>query len=404
MTVDGARQGQNLYNHRGGQGNVDPDILKRIDIAPGPVTADAGYGALAGSVRFTTIDAQDRLQGNDTFGAAARFGYASANEATRASAKGYGLAGGLVGLLLHASAQNYDHQRIGGGDRIPYSGGQDRSTLLKLSVLDAGGHSLRVGIDANRASGYNYMQRGDYPWQVQPPVGTRPPQDQTLTRLAQTARYRYAPGSDLVDLQLNLANSKDEFHAPNSNGERFTSKGRSVDLRNVLRWSHARFDTDLTIGLEWIEQKGTAEQRVGTTYFATGNDNLGAYAQARASGEHWDLSFGARRDRYDSDYGVRSSGGTANSLNAQAQWRFDNGLRIHGGYGEAIRGVGSIPLQFTRNIADDLLFNGHPDGELRPERGALRSPSTTCSTASTATSPRSPNRDSPPPNQRATSG
>ncbi len=369
VTVDGARQGQNTYNHRGGQGNVDPDILKRVDIAPGPVTADAGYGALAGSVRFTTIDAQDRLPDGDGFGAAAKVGYASANDAWRASATAYGMATDTLGLLLHASAQNYDDLRVGEGQHMPYSGGEDRSALIKLSLLDLEGHDLRVGIEGNRASGYNYMQRGDYPWQIQPPIGTRPPQDQTLTRTAQTLNYRYAPGSDLLDFRVTLANNRNDFHAPNSNGERFTSDGRSVDVRNIFRWALGNIDTDLTLGVEWVDQEGTARQNTGVTHFRTANDNLGAYLQARMHGEQWDLSFGARRDRYDSDYGPRGDDGSATSLNGQAQWRFDNGLRVHGGYGEAIRGFGTIPLQFTRNIAPDLVFNGSADGSLRPERG-----------------------------------
>lgn len=369
VTVDGARQGQNLYNHRGGQGNVDPEMLKRVDIATGPVTADAGYGALAGSVRFTTVDAQDRLDQGERFGGSAKLGYASAADAYRASASLYGLASDSLGLLVHATAQDYDDIRVGGGRRIPYSGGEDRSAMVKLSLLDVVGHSLRVGIEGNRASGFNYMQRGDYPYPVQPPITTRPPQDQTLTRTAQTLRYRYAPGSDLLDLQVNAANSRDDFHAPNSNGERFTSDGQTVDVRNILRWSSRWFDTDLTVGMEWVDQEGIAKQNTGTTYFATAHDNLGAYAQTRLHGEHWDVSFGGRRDRYDSDYGTRQTDGSATSLNMQAQWRFDNGLRVHGGYGEAIRGFGTIPLQFTRNIAPNLMFNGAADGELRPERG-----------------------------------
>lgn len=369
VTVDGARQGQNLYNHRGGQGNVDPEILKRVEVAPGPVAADAGYGALAGSVRFTTVDAQDRLAGRDRFGGSAKLGYASATDARRASASLFGVAGHDLGLLLHASAQDYDDLRIGGGDEIPYSGGEDRSVLAKLSLLDAGGHSLRVGVERNEASGYNYMQRGDYPWQVQPPPGTRPPQDQTLARTAQTVRYRYAGASPLLDLQVELANAKDDFFAPDSNRERFTSRNRSADLRNVMRFDGGAVATDLTVGVERVEQEGLATQSVGVTRFDTGSDNTGAYAQARLHGARWDLGFGSRRDSYDSDYGSRRSDGDETSLNLTGQWRFGGGLRAHGGYGEAIRGFGTIPLQFTRNIAPDLLFNGAADGTLRPERG-----------------------------------
>jgi hemoglobin/transferrin/lactoferrin receptor protein len=370
VTVDGARQGQNLYNHRGGQGNVDPEILKRVEVAPGPVAADAGYGALGGAVRFTTVDAQDRLGEGDGFGAAVKAGYASAADSRRVSATAFGMAAESLGLLVHATAQDFDDLRTGGGVEVPFSGGEDRSVLAKLSLLDVQGHSLRIGLERNEASGLNFMQRGDYPWQLQPiDLRARPPQEQDLTRSATTLRYRFAPGGELVDLQVNAADTRDDFFAPGSNGERFISSGRSVDLRNVSRWRTGGVETDVTYGLEWVEQTGTAEQNSGVRFFRTGSDNLGAFAQARLHGERWDLSFGGRSDDYDADYGARTSDGRESSLNLSGQWRFDGGLRVHGGYGEAIRGFGTIPLQFTRNIASTLTFNGRADGELRPERG-----------------------------------
>jgi hemoglobin/transferrin/lactoferrin receptor protein len=370
VTVDGARQGQNLYNHRGGLANVDPEILKRVDLDPGPVAADAGYGALGGSIRFTTVDAQDRLAGAERLGAAIKSGYASAADSRRVSATAFGLAGESLGLLVHATAQTFDDLRTGGGVEVPFSGGEDRSVLAKFSLIDVGGHSLRLGVERNEASGLNFMQRGDYPWQLQPvDFRARPPQDQDLVRNATTFNYRYAPAGDLIDLRWSAAKTRDDFFAPNSNGERFISRGRNLDLRNVSRWGVGSIDGNLTYGLEWVEQEGTAEQNSGVRFFRTGNDNLGAFLQSRIRSEQWDLGFGGRSDRYEADYGVRRSSGRESSLNLSGQWRFGDGLRVHGGYGEAIRGFGTIPLQFTRNIAPTLTFNGRADGDLRPERG-----------------------------------
>lgn len=369
VTVDGARQGQNLYNHRGGQANIDPEILKRVEVAPGPVAADAGYGALGGTVRFTTVDAQDRLGEGDTFGGAVKAGYASAADSHRVSATAFGLATDALGLLVHATAQNFDDLRTGGGIEVPFSGGEDRSVLAKLSLLDVRGHSLRVGLERNEASGLNFKQRGDYPWQLQPiDLRTRPPQDQELVRSATTLRYRFAPGSDLVDLQLVAADTRDDFFATVT-GERYISAGRNVDVRNVSRWRAGGIETELTYGVEWVEQVGTSEHLSGVRFFRTSNNNLGTFVQARLHAEHWDLGFGGRSDNYEADYGVRRTDGRETSLSLSGQWRFEGGLRLHGGYGEAIRGFGTIPLQFTRNITPTLTFNGRADGMLRPERG-----------------------------------
>ena len=58
ITVDGARQNVNLFHHQGRM-NVDPDLLKQVEVEAGPAAADQGYAALGGSVAFTTKDADD---------------------------------------------------------------------------------------------------------------------------------------------------------------------------------------------------------------------------------------------------------------------------------------------------------------------------------------------------------
>ncbi|MEG1055504.1 MAG: TonB-dependent receptor plug domain-containing protein, partial [Janthinobacterium sp.] len=71
ISIDGARQGRSLHQHRGDLGGIDPDLLKQVDIQPGP-SADAGPGALGGSIRFDTVDAQDLLAPGKRAGASVR--------------------------------------------------------------------------------------------------------------------------------------------------------------------------------------------------------------------------------------------------------------------------------------------------------------------------------------------
>lgn len=368
VTLDGARIGQNLHNHRGGLPNLDPEILKRVEVAPGPVAADAGYGALGGTVRMTTIDAQDRLAEGERFGARVRASTASAADARRLSATGYARLGSSLGVLVHTAAQEFDDLRTGGGVRIPFSAGEDRSMLAKLSLLDVGPHELRVGVERHRSEGLNFLQRADFPWQLQPATTVRPPQLQELTRTTQTAGYRYRSG-DLFEIALQAASAREDFFAPNNRGERGINETRNIDLRNTARFGFWGADAEWVAGVELFRQRGTSEQLVAPRFFAIEHRNTGAFSQLRVGGDSWDIGLGARNDRFEGDYGSRSSEGRETSLNASGQWRFGGGWRVQGGYGEAVRGFGTIPLQFIRNIAPVLTFNGRADGELRPERG-----------------------------------
>ncbi|MEG1055503.1 MAG: hypothetical protein RSF79_26065, partial [Janthinobacterium sp.] len=64
-----------------------------------------------------------------------------------------------LGLLAHVSAVNRENYRIGGGGDVPNSAGHDRDYLLKLSLLDLAGHSLRLGAARNRNAGLYLFSR-----------------------------------------------------------------------------------------------------------------------------------------------------------------------------------------------------------------------------------------------------
>ena len=79
ITIDGARQGRSLFQHRGNISGLDPDLLKQVFVQSG-TDADSGPGALGGSIRFETVDAQDLLLGNQTTGARIKTGYSSVED------------------------------------------------------------------------------------------------------------------------------------------------------------------------------------------------------------------------------------------------------------------------------------------------------------------------------------
>ncbi len=367
ISVDGARQGQNLYNHRGGLANIDPAILRQVDVQPGPPAADQGHGALGGSIRFETIDAQDGLRPGQRFGGFVRSAVASADDTWRNVGAAYLAPSDQVGLLVFHSRSSFDDLRIGGGEKVPFSGGRDRTELVRLSLLDLGAHSLRVGAERNMATGLNFMQRGDYPWQLQPEdLRARPPRRQSLSREQFTAEYRFEPNSPHWSLSFKVYDRTDDFDAPESNGENFTSETTGFDLRNVGSYSLGAWNMDLSYGLDYFEQDGT-NRRANREPRRNSYENLGLYVQSRMSGERASLSFGIRHDDFETRIRNARSGNSATLFNLGGGYEIATGFRVFAGYGESARGAGTIPIHFAGNAVENVLFNGEVGGRLEAE-------------------------------------
>lgn len=67
VTIDGSRQKNKLFHHNGTT-LIDPDLLKAVRVNPGVAPADAGPGALGGSIAYETKDVGDLLAPGDNFG------------------------------------------------------------------------------------------------------------------------------------------------------------------------------------------------------------------------------------------------------------------------------------------------------------------------------------------------
>lgn len=145
ITIDGARQGRSLFQHRGGLTGIDPSLLKKVEAKT--AGGQQGLGALGGSISFETMDAQDLLKGEKAYGAKVRTGYASADKSKQGGVSVYGQAGKHLGLLAHVAAADRDDYRTGGGDKVLRSASDDRDYFLKFSLLDLNDHQVRLSLN-----------------------------------------------------------------------------------------------------------------------------------------------------------------------------------------------------------------------------------------------------------------
>ena len=372
ISIDGARQGRSLHQHRGDLGGIDPDLLKQVDIQPGP-SADAGPGALGGSIRFDTVDAQDLLAPGKRAGATVRAGYASADEALRGGASVYGMLGNELGLLAHASAVNRENYRLGGGGEVPNSAGHERDYLLKLSLLDLAEHSLRLGAARNRNAGLYLFSR------VGSDNGYAPanavPTYQRSERRTYTLEHRYQPADNaLLDWKFNLYLNENALEdVTQARSARTTERGGSA--RNTANLAFAGTQHRLTAGADFMDEEGITNGVLGAAILGPGRKstqarNLGLFVQERMRWQAVQLSLGLRHDRYNTAFGPRTLKGGKTSPNAGAEVALGHGIGAFASYGEALRASGIIPIGFLTSIDSRSNFNnGKP---FKPETSNTR--------------------------------
>ncbi len=364
ISVDGAQQHTNMQQHRGGIGNVEPSLLKLVEVHPGP-GADQGPGALGGSIRFETVDAQDLLEPKEQRGGRIRSGYSSADEGWSLGSTAFGRYE-HSGFLVQASTLHTEDYRAGGGDDMTNTASTDESFMAKYSLLDHGGHSLRL-------SGERSISQGLYLWGgTGSDMGLAPegstPVHQYSERQTWVVDHRYTPGNPLIDWRCNLY-VNDNLLRNETSDTAYSSQQLGGDLHNTFAFNLGPTSHDLTLGVDLLREQGEAPRTQGALagrQMRNQSENLGLYLQNRMSLGAVGVSFGARLDDFTVEYGPATLSESKISPNVGADYGLMPGLTVFANYGEAVRGSGLIPIGWMANIHEGTNFN---DGKpFVPER------------------------------------
>ncbi|MCZ4351704.1 TonB-dependent receptor [Roseovarius aestuarii] len=137
VTIDGARQNNKVFHHNATT-LIDPALLKAVRVDPGVAPADAGPGALAGSIAYETRDVADLLEEGLSFGGFVKSEFDSNGSIFTNSGSIYGRQGGFeyLGFLKVADG---GLRKDGSGNSILGSGTDMLSGLGKLAYqMDSG--------------------------------------------------------------------------------------------------------------------------------------------------------------------------------------------------------------------------------------------------------------------------
>ncbi|MBP2316335.1 TonB-dependent receptor [Azospirillum soli] len=300
VSIDGSRQNNKVFHHNGTT-LIDPAFLKTARVDAGVAPADAGPGALAGSIAYETKDARDFLAG-DGLGAFVKSSFATNGSVFTNSVAGYGRHQGLEGLGYFTYAKG-GRFKDGVGRKVEGTETDLKSGLGKFAYETDTGHRFqasyeRVYDDAPRPFRANIgFISGRPPWE--PRV-----RDYTMDRQNLVFTYTDSQPTDLWNPKLLVAYGRTDIEAPiftrpvgaSTVPGSYPGKGATSSFNGKLENAFTIGMGTITAGTDFYVDRANYEDRTMTAVEKA--RNAGLYGQARLTPvERVRLSFGMRADQ-----------------------------------------------------------------------------------------------------------
>lgn len=141
VSVDGARQEGYMFHHSGNY-NIDPSLLKRVDVNAGSNTI-RDVDSQAGSIRFETVDASDLLADGEKAGGFVKYQYSTNVKSNDVGLAAFGRLGEQFDLLFYG---HYIKGKAGkSGDGLPMGNAtEQKNGLVKAKWHISDGHAVGV--------------------------------------------------------------------------------------------------------------------------------------------------------------------------------------------------------------------------------------------------------------------
>ncbi|MCC2608214.1 TonB-dependent receptor domain-containing protein [Planctobacterium marinum] len=371
VTVDGAQQTSTLFHHIG-RVNIDPDLLQQVDVQAGAGEATSGPGAIGGSIRFKTKDANDLLGADQQFGGKLKWSEFT-NDGRRVSGSLYGKLSDSWGLLGYYSDVERNNFEDGDGNEVLGTAAEQDMAFVKLSGNITDRQYLSVSYEKRDEEG-QFSARPN--WEVPEGAPLYPSQAERETVVA---NYSYAH-SELVNLEVTAYQTESAFR-----GGRFdwlaTIDTFGLDIRNTSEVGNHIFiygvdyrDDSVESGyaIPQAEENHAEEGSVTGWYFQGYTDVTDALR----------LSYGARYDQYEYDQKILLDDYYGTPITEAPAQQDDNELSINAGLSYALTdkwtfGLGYAEAARGKEIGDGFTIDGYLyDGSEEPVTGSNLVPET----------------------------
>lgn len=288
VTIDGARQSDNLFYHQG-RLNIDPEIMKRVEVDAGTGNALAGPGALGGSLKFETKDVEDLLAPGAVVGAMIKGEYGSNADEKKGSVAVYGRPTANTGLMIYGNYTDFiDYKAGGSGDRVPLTGGQPFSALGKFTWRPTDAQKLSFS-RIHREDNATRFTRGNLG-----AAGGNLITDQQFKTIINTLAYDITPESSLLNLHADAYSSNNQLVYDSGTG---TSSGDWESYGGSVRNTFKMNNTSVTAGTDYNIDKSKGANNKGQA--DEDGTILGLFAQVnQVLTPQWTVTGGLRFDDY----------------------------------------------------------------------------------------------------------
>lgn len=329
VTVDGVQQGNRIFHHTSTNA-IDPALLKAVRVDAGVAPADAGFGALGGAIVYETVDVPDLLINDRNFGAFGQFSYDSNGRTFTETAAAYGRHSGFE-LLGYGKLAKGDDYTAGNGWKVPGTGADMQSLLLKAAYESAGGYRFEV-------TGQQLVDDAMRPYRSN--IGGF--RGESAVRIYDTQRRNFSFNFNrevqegLWNPEVVIGYSENHFKVPSPYGSDSKVGSFTAKAENVFDFGER---TTLTTGVDFLHQDADYYDPGET--FNEKVANAGFYAQARVTPMDWlALSFGGRAD---SNHFEGKDGSKIDSAgfsgNASAKASLSEHFSVNAGYSNVFGGI-----------------------------------------------------------------
>ncbi len=333
ISIDGAQQVGQTFHHTG-RINVEPELLKAVDVKAGTPDALAGPGALGGAIRFETKDPEDLLRPGESAGALLKTTYFSNAEGFKGNGTLFGRLNDAWSGMLMATYQDLDDYEDGNGDTVPATGARQSLGFGKVVGHLTEAQTLRLSYERREDTGLR-NQRPQ--WQAS---SWNPSYPLENVRETWNVGYELAPSDNpLLHLEVSAYHTENQLEQ-NVIGRwgiyRAQTQSWGGDVRNTSRLG----GHELTYGVDYRRDSLTAGPGSDPDANEQEGKVYGVFVQDYWSlGERWLLGLGGRYDRYQLDGNLgeryRESGF---SPNASLRFQATDDLALWVSHARAFRG------------------------------------------------------------------
>lgn len=329
VSVDGVAQGNRIFHHTN-TNYVDPGLLKAVRVDPAVAPADAGFGALAGSIVYETVDVGDLLIGDRAFGGFASASYETNGGTLTRSGAAYARHQG-VELLGYARFADGDDYQDGTGFAIPGTAAGFHSLLAKAAYEAGNGYRVEL-------SGQHVVDDTQRPFRAN--IGGLNGSYDLRTYDLKRTNVAFSFGRDdtlgLWNPKAVIGYSANDYRVPDPYGSEGFGSTWTAKLENVFDFGGRN---TVTAGVDLLSQLGDYSDPAEAYTEKLGN--VGAYVQARLRPvDRIALSFGARADgnRFEGKDGTTlDTSGLSGNVFAEVD--LVAGFSVNAGYSNVFGGI-----------------------------------------------------------------